>query len=54
MDEIDEMKATRKRVGELEAALADAPMDYCLENAFLDIACERMRTTTEKLKKRTS
>jgi hypothetical protein len=46
-DEIDKMKAARKRVGELEVALADAHMDYCLESAFLNIACERLGTTKE-------
>jgi transposase-like protein len=54
MREIDELKEARKRIGELEAALADAHMDYCLESAFLDIACKRLGTTTEELKKRTS
>jgi transposase-like protein len=52
MDEIDELKEARKRIRELEAALADAHMDYCLESAFLDIACERLGTTTEELKKK--
>ncbi|MDR0662593.1 MAG: hypothetical protein LBF80_00750, partial [Spirochaetaceae bacterium] len=42
MNEIDEMKAARSRIRELEAALADAHMDYCRESAFLDIACERL------------
>jgi hypothetical protein len=27
-------------------------MDYCLENAFLDIACERLGTSTEELKEK--
>jgi transposase-like protein len=52
MQEIDELKEARKRIGELEAALADAHMDYCLESAFLDIACKRLGTTTEELKKK--
>jgi transposase-like protein len=52
MQEIDELKEARKRIRELEAALADAHMDYCLESAFLDIACERLGTTTEELKKK--
>jgi hypothetical protein len=51
MKELDEMKEARKRIRELEAALADAHMDYCLESAFLDIACEQLGTTTEALKK---
>jgi transposase-like protein len=52
MQEIDELKEARKRIRELEAALADAHMDYCLESAFLDIACKRLGTTTEELKKK--
>jgi hypothetical protein len=35
MDELDEMQAARSRIRELEAALADAHMDYCFESAFL-------------------
>ncbi|MFP3090101.1 transposase [Treponema sp. TIM-1] len=42
MNEIDELQAARHRIRELEAALADAHMDYCLESAFLDIACQRL------------
>lgn len=52
MEEIDEMKAARKRIRELEAALADAHMDSVLEHAFLEIACERMDTTPEDFKKK--
>jgi transposase-like protein len=54
MNELDELKAARRRIRELEAALADAHMDYCLESAFLDIACKRMGTSVEELKKRTA
>ncbi len=52
MEEIDEMKAARKRIRELEAALADAHMDSLLGQAFLEIACERMDTTPEDFKKK--
>lgn len=52
MQEIDEMKAARKRIRELEGALADAHMDCLLEHAFLEIACERMDTTPEDFKKK--
>jgi hypothetical protein len=41
MNEIDAPGAARSRIREPEAAPADAHMDYCLESAFLDIACER-------------
>jgi transposase-like protein len=54
MEEIDELQTARSRIRELEAALADAHMDYCLESAFLEIACEKLGTTAEELKKRTS
>jgi hypothetical protein len=42
MDEIDELQAARSRIRKLEAALADAHMEYCLESAFLDIACRNL------------
>jgi hypothetical protein len=54
MNEIDELQAARSRIRELEAALADTHMDYCLESVFLNIACERLGMSTEELKKRTS
>jgi len=53
MSEIDELKALRKEIRELKAALADAHVDWCLESSFLDIACERLGTTAEELKKKT-
>jgi hypothetical protein len=52
MDEIDELKAARSRIRDLEAALADAYMDYCLESAFLDIACKRLGVGAEELKRK--
>jgi hypothetical protein len=36
MNGIDELKAAKKEIKELKAALADAHMDRCLESAFLD------------------
>ena len=51
-DETDGMKAARSRIRELEAALADAHMDCCLESAFLETACLKLGTTTEELKKK--
>jgi transposase-like protein len=48
MDEIDELRAARSRIRELEAALADAHRDYCHESAFLDIPCERLGMSTEE------
>lgn len=52
MKEVDELKAARKRIRELEAALADAHIDQCLEHAFLEIACERMETGVDDFKKK--
>ena len=51
MDEIDELKEAKKRIRDLEKALSDAHMNYCLERAFLEIACEEMGTSRDELKK---
>ena len=52
MEERGELKESRKRIRELEAALADALMDRYLGDAFLEIACEKLKTTPEELKKK--
>ena len=52
MDEINQLKQARKRIRELEAALADAHVDNCLEHAFLEIACERMELDVHDFKKK--
>jgi transposase len=52
MEEVDQLKAARKRIRELEAALADAHIDHSLEHAFLEIACERMETGLDDFKKK--
>jgi len=51
MTEIDELKEAKKRIRDLEKALSDSHMDYCLERAFLEIACEEMGTSRDELKK---
>ena len=51
MAEIDELKEAKKRIRDLEKALSDSRVDYCLERAFLEIACEEMGTSREELKK---
>ena len=51
MTEIDELKEAKKRIRDLEKALSDSHMDYCLERAFLEIACEQMGTSRDELKK---
>ena len=53
MNEVDELKAARKEIKELKAALADAHIDWCISSALLDIACGEMGTTAEALKKNT-
>ena len=52
MKEVDQIKEARKRIRELEAALADAHVDQCLEHAFLEIACERMGEDLNDFKKK--
>jgi transposase len=39
-DEETELKALRKRIRELERALADAHIDLKLEEAYVELACE--------------
>jgi len=52
LKERDELKEAKKRIRKLEAALADAHIDNCLEHAFLEIACERMDTNLNDFKKK--
>jgi transposase-like protein len=52
MDEVDHLKVARKRIKELEAALADAHIDHCLEHAFLQIACQRLDMPLDDFKKK--
>jgi len=52
MEEVDHLKVARKRIKELEAALADAHIDHCLEHAFLEIACERLDVPLDDFKKK--
>ena len=52
MKERDQLQEARKRIKELEAALADAHIDNCLEHAFLEIACERMDVDVYDFKKK--
>ena len=52
MSEQDETKELKKRVRELEKALADAYMKELLGQSFLKIACERLGTPVEEFKKK--
>jgi transposase-like protein len=40
-EEIDELKQLKKRVRQLETALADANIDAALERSFTRLACQR-------------
>ena len=52
MKERDELKEGRKRIRDLEAAVADAHIDYCLEKGYLQVACQRMGVDMENFKKK--
>lgn len=52
LKERDELTEARKRIRELEAAVADAHIDYCLEKGFLQVACERLGEDMESFKKK--
>ncbi len=52
MEEIDQLKKAKKRIKKLEAALADAHIDQCLEHAFLEVACEQMKVDLDDFKKK--
>ena len=52
MKERDELKEARKRIRKLEAAVADAHIDCCLEHAFLRVACDRLGVDLEDFKKK--
>jgi len=52
LKEQDELTLARKRIRELEAAVADAHIDHCLEKAYLHVACDRMGVDPEDFKKK--
>ncbi|MBU0677684.1 MAG: hypothetical protein KJ626_06175 [Verrucomicrobia bacterium] len=52
MKERDELKEARKRIRELEAAIADAHVDYCLEKGYLQVACDRLGVDMADFKKK--
>ena len=52
MKEIDELKEARKQIRELKAAVSDAHIDFCLEKAYLTIACKRLGEDREDFKKK--
>jgi transposase-like protein len=52
LKERDELKEARKRIRDLEAAVADAHIDHCLERAYFHVACERMGVDPNDFKKK--
>jgi len=52
MKERDELKDARKRIRQLEAALADAHIDCSLGDSYLKIACERLGIDASDFKKK--
>lgn len=52
MKERDEKAELRARVRDLERAVADAHMDYSLEKAYLQVACERLGEDLDVFKKK--
>ncbi len=52
MKERDELKEARKRIRELEVAVADAHIECCVEKAYVHVACERMGVEPEDFKKK--
>jgi transposase-like protein len=52
MSEQDETKALKKRVRDLEKALADTHMKELLGEAYLEIACKRMGMEVDEFKKK--
>jgi len=52
LKERDELAEARKRIRNLEAAVADAHMDYCLEKGFLQAALDRLGEDVDGFKKK--
>ncbi len=52
LKERDELKEARKRVRQLESALADAHIDCSLGDSYLKIACERLGIDISDFKKK--
>ena len=52
LKERDELKEARKRIRQLEAALADAHIDCNLGDSYLKIACERLGIDAADFKKK--
>ena len=42
LKERDELKESRKRIRDIEIALADAHIECCIEKAYVHVVCDRM------------
>ena len=51
--EHNELKMAKKRIRELEIAMADSHIDYCLEKGYLQVACDRLGEDIDTFKKNT-
>jgi transposase-like protein len=51
-EEINELERMKRRVRQLEIALADVNIDLALERAFTELACERAGVEVEEFKKK--
>jgi len=54
LTERDELKEARKRIRDLEVAVANAHMDYCLERGYLQAACDRLGEDMDAFKKKSA
>lgn len=52
LKEQSELKKARKRIRELEIAVADGHIDYCLEKGYLQAACDRLGEDIDTFKKK--
>lgn len=52
LSERDELQEAKKRIRQLEAALADVHIDSSLEHSFLQIACKRLGEDLTEFKKK--
>jgi len=50
--EQNEIKILKKRIRELEVAMADSHIDYCLEKGYLQVACDRLGEDMNSFKKK--
>ena len=51
--EIDEIKRLKDEVRRLKVRLADEVLDHMIDEAALELACNRLGTTPEAIKKKT-